>query len=238
LPEAAAPANLSRAVRSEETHVIDLYTWSTGNGRKVLFFLEETGLPYRLHMVDIHGDEQFKPEFLAISPNNKIPAIVDQDGPGGKPLSLFESGAILIYLAEKTGRFMPQDPAGRYRVIEWVLFQAANIGPMLGQTHHFRSKAREVIPYAIARYTDEATRLYRVLETRLDEAEYLAGDYSIADMMTYPWLRNPARDGQDIKDYPNIARWFKAIDTRPAVQRAHRIIEAAAEKHRSLQAAV
>ena len=218
--------------------MLDLYTWSTGNGRKILFFLEETGLPYRLHMVDINNGEQFQPEFLAICPNNKIPAIVDQDGPGGKPLSLFESGAILIYLAEKTGRFMPQDPAGRYRTIEWTLFQAANIGPLLGQAHHFRGKAKEKIPYAIKRYTDEATRLYRVVEKRLGEVEYLAGDYSIADMMTYPWLRGPDRHGQEMKDYPNIARWFKAIDTRPAVQRAHKIVEAAAEKHRALKAAV
>ena len=217
--------------------MIDLHTWSTGNGRKILFFLEETDLPYRLHMVDIHKGEQFRPDFLAISPNNKVPVIVDQDGPGGKPLSLFESGAILIYLAEKTGRFMPREEAGRYRVIEWVLFQAANIGPMLGQTHHFRGKVAEKIPYAIARYTDEATRLYRVLEKRLGEVAYLAGDYSIADMMTYPWLRNPARHGQDIKDYPNIARWFAAIDARPAVQRAHKIVEEAAEKHKELQAA-
>ncbi len=215
--------------------MIDVYTWTTGNGRKVPIFLEETGLPYRLHMIDIRNGEQFKPDFVAICPNSKIPAIVDQDGPGGKPFPLFESGAILIYLAEKTGQLMPADAAGRHRVIEWVMFQMANIGPLLGQAHHFRFKAPE-IPYAIKRYTDEATRLYKVLEKRLGEVAYLAGDYSIADISTYVWLRNPKNQGQSLDDYPNIKRWFSAIDARPAVQRAHKAVEEAAEKYQSLQA--
>lgn len=216
--------------------MIDVYTWTTGNGRKVPIFLEEAGLPYRLHMVDINKGAQFKPDFLKISPNNKIPAIVDQEGPGGKPFSLFESGAILIYLADKTGQFMAKDPAGRYRTIEWLMFQMANVGPLLGQTHHFRTKAPDNA-YGVKRYTDEATRIYRVIEKRLGEVEYLAGDYSIADMATYVWLRNPKGQGQDLKDYPNIARWFNAIHERPAVKRAHKAVEDAAEKSKALQAA-
>jgi GST-like protein len=216
--------------------VIDVYTWTTGNGRKVPIFLEETGLPYRLHMVDIHHREQFSPEFLALNPNNKIPAIIDQDGPGGKPLTLFESGAILIYLADKTGQFIPPDPVGRYKTIQWLMFQMANIGPLLGQTHHFRNKAPDNT-YGVERYTNEATRLYKVVDKRLGEAEFLAGDYSIADMATYVWLRNPKTDGQNIEDYPNIKRWFTAIDQRPAVQRAQKAIIEAAEKHQAMKKA-
>ena len=216
--------------------MIDVYTWITGNGRKIPIYLEETVLPYRLHMVDIHNGEQFKPDFLALNPNNKIPVIVDQDGPGGKPITLFESGAILIYLADKCGQLMPKDGAGRYHVMQWLMFQMANIGPLLGQAHHFRSKAPD-IPYAIKRYTDEATRLYRVMDKRLGEAEYLAGDYSIADIATYVWLRNPKNQGQDMNDYPNVKRWFDAVNARPAVQRAHKLVEEAGEKHRAMKKA-
>jgi len=217
--------------------VIDVYTWTTGNGRKVPIFLEETGTPYRLHMVDIHNGGQHTPEFIKLNPNRKIPAIIDQDGPGGKPITLFESGAILIYLADKVGQFIPQDPAGRYHTIEWVMFQMANVGPLLGQTHHFRSKAPHV-EYGVKRYTDEATRLWKVMDTRLGEVPYLAGDdYTIADMATYVWLRNPKNQGQDLDDYPNVKRWFIAIDARPAVKRAHKAVEDAAEKYKAMKKA-
>ena len=219
------------------TRVIDVYTWTTGNSRKIPIFLEETALPYRLHMVDIHNGEQFKPEFVAICPNSKVPAIVDQDGPGGKPLTLFESGAILIYLAEKTGQFMPRDGAMRYHVIQWVMFQMANIGPLFGQAHHFLDKTPTPIPYAIDRYVTEAARLYRVMDKRLGEAPYLAGDYSIADMATYVWLRSPKNQGQKLEDYPNVKRWFDAIHARPAVQRAHAAVEAAGKAYRAIRAA-
>ena len=217
--------------------MIDVYTWTTGNGRKIPIFLEEAGLAYRLHMVDVNNGEQWKPEFVAINPNSKIPAIIDEDGPGGKPMTLFESGAILIYLAEKTGKFIPKDPAGRYLTIQWVMFQMANIGPLLGQTHHFRAKAPDNT-YGVKRYTDEATRLWKVLDKRLGEAPYLAGtDYTIADMATYVWLRNPKNQGQSIDDYPNVKRWFDAIDARPAVKRAHQAVEEAAEKYKAMKKA-
>src|SRR4051812_35074063 len=175
--------------------MIDVYTWTTGNGRKIPIFLEETGLPYRLHMVNIRTGEQFKPEFVALCPNSKIPAIVDQDGPGGKPLTMFESGAILIYLGDKTGKLIGSDAAGRYHAIEWVMFQMANVGPLFGQANHFLNKTPEKIPYAIDRYSKEAKRITKVLEDRLGQAEYLAGDYSIADIATYVWLRNPKNEG-------------------------------------------
>jgi GST-like protein len=217
--------------------VIDVYTWTTGNSRKIPIFLEETSLPYRLHMVDIHKGEQFGPQFVAICPNSKVPAIIDQDGPGGKPLALFESGAILIYLADKTGRFMPKDGAGRYHVIEWVMFQMANVGPLFGQAHHFLDKTPEPIPYAVDRYVKEAARLYGVMEKRLGEVEYLAGDYSIADMTTYVWLRNPKHQGQKLEDYPNIKRWFGAIHARPAVQRAHQAVEEAGRRYVAMREA-
>jgi GST-like protein len=217
--------------------VIDVYTWTTGNGRKIPIFMEETDTPYRLIMVDIHNGEQHKPEFIKINPNSKIPAIVDHDGPGGKPLTLIESGAILIYLAEKVGQFMPKDPAGRYHTIEWTMFQMANVGPLLGQTHHFRGKASHV-EYGVKRYTDEATRLWKVMDKRLGESAHLAGnDYSIADMATYVWLRNPKGQGQNLDDYPNVKRWFSAIDARPAVQRAHKAVEDAAEKYKAMKKA-
>src|SRR5258708_21894640 len=168
--------------------MIDLYTWGTPNGRKVSIMLEETGLPYRVHKVDISKNEQFKPEFLALNPNSKIPAIVDQEGPGGKPLPLFESGAILIYLAEKTGKLLPTDPAARYTVLQWLMFQMGGVGPMFGQVHHFLRAAPEPVPYAIERYGKETRRLYGVLDVQLGKAAYLAGEYSIADIATYPWV--------------------------------------------------
>jgi GST-like protein len=211
--------------------MIDLYSWPTPNGHKVHIMLEEVGLPYRVHAVDIGAGEQFEPDFLAISPNNKIPAIVDQDGPGGQPYSLFESGAILLYLAEKTGKLLPQEPRSRYDVIQWLMFQMANVGPMLGQAHHFRHYAPEPIEYAINRYTNEASRLYGVIDRRLKDREYLAGgDYSIADIATFPWLRSWKRQGQNIEDYPNLKRWFEAIAARPAVQRGLQVL---ADRQRS-----
>lgn len=200
--------------------MIDLYTWSTPNGYKISIVLEELALPYQVHPIDIGKGDQFASDFLEISPNNKIPAIVDPDGPGGAPISVFESGAILIYLAEKTGRLLPSDPAGRYRTLEWLMFQMGGFGPMLGQAHHFRRYAPEPIPYAIDRYTNEATRLYRVLDKRLGEKAYLAGEeYTIADIACFPWARPHAWQGQSLDDYPNVKRWFAAIDARPAVQR-------------------
>jgi GST-like protein len=200
--------------------MLDVYFWTTPNGYKVTILLEELGLPYNVIPVHIGKGEQFTPEFLKISPNNKIPALVDHDAPGGKPLALFESGAIMMYLAEKSGwRFMPADLRRRYDVIQWLMFQMGGIGPMLGQAHHFRRYAKEPIPYAIERYTSEATRLYGVLDRRLGEAEYLAGEYSIADMSVYPWLRPYKWQGQDIAAWPNVQRWYNAVRARPAVQR-------------------
>jgi len=204
--------------------MIHAYSWRTPNGHKLHIMLEECALAYTLHPVDIGRGEQFAPEFLKISPNNKIPAIVDEEGPGGKPISLFESGAILIYFAEKTGQFLPRpdlDPGGRYAVLQWLMFQMAHIGPMLGQAHHFRLHAAEKHAYPIERYTREAGRLYRVLEKRLGESAYLAGpDLTIADFATFPWLRHPGRHGQSIDDFPNVWRWFDRIAERPAVRRA------------------
>jgi GSH-dependent disulfide-bond oxidoreductase len=205
--------------------MIQFYTWPTPNGFKVSIMLEEVGLAYNVVPIDIGKGDQFEADFLRISPNNKMPAIVDPDGPGGKPYSLFESGAILMYLAEKTGKFMPQEMAERYQVIQWLMFQMGGVGPMLGQTHHFRHYAPEPMPYAIDRYTNEAGRLYGVIDRRLGESEYLAGDYSIADMATFPWLRRPERQGQNIDDFPNLKRWFDAIANRPAVQRGVELLK-------------
>jgi len=199
--------------------MIDLYAWPTPNAYKVSIMLEETGTPYRVFPVDITKGDQFKADFLKMNPNNKMPVIVDSDGPDGQPITIFESGAILLYLAEKTGRFIPRDVRGRYAVTQWLMFQMASIGPMLGQVHHFRVYAPEPIPYAIERYTNEARRLYNVLDRRLGEVDYLAGDYSIADMAVFPWIRPYKRQGLDINDFPNLKRWFEAIDARPAVQR-------------------
>jgi GSH-dependent disulfide-bond oxidoreductase len=204
--------------------MIELYSWPTPNGHKVHIMLEECGLPYTVHAVDIGAGDQFKPEFLKISPNNKIPAIVDSDGPDGKPISLFESGAILVYLAGKTGRFLPADVRGRYVALQWLMFQMGGVGPMLGQAHHFRLYAPEKIEYAINRYTSEARRLYGVMDRRLGEVEYLAGDYSIADIATFPWTRSHANQGVDLADFPNVKRWYGAIDARPAVKRGVQVL--------------
>jgi GSH-dependent disulfide-bond oxidoreductase len=204
---------------------IDLYAWTTPNGYKISIMLEEVGLPYREIPIDIGVGDQFVPEFLEISPNNKIPAIIDPDGPGGSPISLFESGAILIYLAEKTGRFYGTNDRERYDVLQWLMFQMAGFGPMLGQAHHFRVYAPETIPYAVDRYTREANRLYGVMDRQLGKVEYLAGDYSIADMATFPWARSYERQGVDLAEYPNVRRWFDAINTRPAVQKGLELLK-------------
>jgi GST-like protein len=197
---------------------IDLYMWATPNGYKISIMLEEIGLPYRVIPVDIGKGEQFDPNFLRISPNNKIPAIVDPDGPDGKPFSVFESGAILIYLGEKTSRLFPRDPVGRARALEWLMVQVGGIGPMLGQAHHFRHYAKERHPYATERYTNETARLYGVLDRRLSTNDFLAGEeYSIADIATYPWIRRHDRHGQKLSDFPHVQRWFNTIDRRPAV---------------------
>jgi GST-like protein len=197
--------------------VIDLYTWSTPNGRKVSIMLEECALPYRVHPVNIGKGEQFTPEFLALNPNNRIPAIVDSEGPDGKPLPLFESGAILIYLAEKTGKLMPRDPRTRLICLQWLMFQMGGVGPMFGQAHHFIRNAKEQVPYAIKRYTEETRRLYGVLQKRLSEAEYLADEYSIADIATFPWVARFEWHKVDLADFPAVKRWFDVIAARPAV---------------------
>lgn len=200
--------------------MIDLYTWPTPNGHKIHIMLEECALPYRAHAVNIGAGEQFTPAFLEISPNNKIPAMVDSEGPDGAPISLFESGAMLIYLAGKTGRFMPEDTRAKYEVLQWLMFQMGGVGPMLGQTHHFRTYAPEKIEYAINRYSNEAKRLYGVINKRLSTSAYLGGaQYSIADMATFPWLRNWKNQGIELSDYPHLERWFNKIGQRPAVVR-------------------
>ena len=211
---------------------IDLYYWPTPNGWKVSIFLEEAGVPYNVVPVDITTGDQFEPSFLEISPNNKIPAIVDHDGPGGEQISLFESGAILIYLAEKTGRFYPESPRERYGVLQWLMFQMGSVGPMLGQNHHFRQYAPEGIPYAVNRYTNEAARLYEVMDRRLSEVEYFAGDYSIVDMAIYPWVVPHERQGQKMEDFPNLRRWYESVGARPAVRRA---LEVGEELRRPLE---
>lgn len=199
---------------------IELYYWPTPNGWKVSILLEELELPYNVVPVNIAAGDQFEPEFLEISPNNKMPAIVDPEGLAGEPISLFESGAILMYLAEKTGRFMVPSLRGRYEMLQWLMFQMGGVGPMLGQAHHFRQYAPEEIPYAIERYTTEAARLYGVLDRRLDKAEYVAGDeYTIADIAIYPWIVPHERQGQRMEDFPNLNRWFEAVRSRPAVGR-------------------
>ena len=205
--------------------MIDVFSWPTPNGHKVHIMLEECGLPYRAIPVDIGKGDQFKPEFLAISPNNKIPAITDPQGPDGKPVSLFESGAILVYLAGKTGRLLGDTDRRRYEVLQWVMFQMGGVGPMLGQNHHFRQYAPEKLPYAIDRYTNEAKRLYGVIDRRLAASRWLGGDeYSIADIATWPWLRNWKNQGIELADYPHLSRWFHAIEDRPAVQRGVKVL--------------
>lgn len=199
--------------------MIQLYTFGTPNGRKASIALEELGLAYAVHSIDITKGDQFTPAFLAINPNGKIPAIVDPDGPDGKPMSVFESGAILIYLAEKTGRFLPKDGRGRSVTLQWLMLQMGGVGPMFGQAHHFRRFAPEQIPYAVERYTKETRRLYGVLDARLAQVPYLAGDYSIADMATYPWTARHAWQGVDLAEFAHVKRWYDAIAARPAVAR-------------------
>ncbi len=210
--------------------MIDLYTWPTPNGHKVHIMLEETGIPYRVHPINIGAGEQFAPEFLKISPNNKMPAMVDPDGPGGKPLSMFESGAMLIYLASKSGRFLPEDLAKKWSTLSWLMFQMGGVGPMLGQAHHFLGYAPEKIPYAMDRYRNEANRLYGVIDRQLKDSAYIACDeYTIADMAIVPWLRFPERQGVNADEYPRLKKWRDAILERPAVKRA---LEILAERRR------
>jgi GST-like protein len=198
--------------------LIDLYTWTTPNGRKASIMLEETGLPYRVHPIDIGKGEQFTPEFLSINPNNRIPAIVDQDGPDGRPFKLFESGAILLYLAWKTERFLPRRPTEQFEVIQWLMFQMGGVGPMFGQAHHFLRAAPEPVPYAIERYTRETRRLYKVLDGHLANRDYLASDYSVADIATYPWVARYEWHKVDLNEFPAVKRWFDRVGARPAVQ--------------------
>ena len=208
--------------------MIDLYYWATPNGHKITVALEEMGLPYTVHPVDIGKGEQFRPEFLAIAPNNRIPAIVDTaPAGGGAPVPLFESGAILLYLAEKTGRFIPPDLRGRAEVLQWLFWQMGGLGPMAGQNGHFNIYAPEKVPYAIERYTRETGRLYGVMNKRLQDRGYLAGGYSIADMASYPWIVPHANHRQDLDDFPHLKRWFAAIAARPAVIRAYEGVAAA-----------
>jgi GST-like protein len=207
--------------------MIDLHYWPTPNGHKITLFLEETGLPYRIVPVDIGRGEQFKPDFLEIAPNNRMPAIVDQDPPGGGgPVSVFESGAILLYLAEKTGQFIPRDLRGRVETLQWLFWQIGGLGPMAGQNHHFRNYADDKLPYAIDRYVNETNRLYGVLDKRLTDRRFVAGDaYTIADMASYPWTRGWEGQGQNIDDFPNVRRWQGAIAARPATVRAYALTD-------------
>ncbi|MEM7252349.1 MAG: glutathione binding-like protein [Pseudomonadota bacterium] len=199
--------------------MIDLYTWKTSNGRKATIMLEECGLEYNIHPIDISKDDQFTPEFIAINPNSKIPAIIDQEGPDGTPYTVIESGAILMYLAEKSGKFMPSDSAARYEVIQWLMFQMGGIGPIFGQVHHFLRAAKEKVPYGIQRYGTECRRLYGVLNARLEGREYLAGDVSIADFATLPWVSRFDWQEVDLSEYPHVKRWFDTMMARPALAR-------------------
>ena len=208
--------------------MIEVYSWPTPNGHKVHIMLEECRLAYRVHPVDIGAGDQFEPDFLAISPNNKIPAITDPDGPDGEPISLFESGAILLYLAGKTGKLLPADVAAKYEVLQWLMFQMGGVGPMLGQAHHFRIYAPEKIGYAIDRYTNEAKRLYSVINKRLAHSTYIGGrEYSIADIAVFPWLRSWKNQGVDMGDYPHLKGWFDEVAKRPAVQRGVEVLAGA-----------
>jgi GST-like protein len=201
---------------------LDLYYWTTPNGHKVTIFLEEAGLPYNLHPIDINKGDQFTPEFLAISPNNRIPALVDSTpNDESEPLSVFESGAVLEYLADKTGSFLPQSGAARYKVLEWLYWQMGGLGPMAGQNHHFTQYAPEEVPYAINRYVNETARLYGVLDKQLANKDFITGEYSIADMASYPWVRSHDKQGQNLNDFPNIKAWFERISARPAVIEAY-----------------
>jgi GSH-dependent disulfide-bond oxidoreductase len=205
--------------------MLQLYSWPTPNGHKIHIMLEECGLPYKAIPINIGTGDQFKPDFLKISPNNKIPALWDPNGPDGKPISLFESGAILIYLTAKTGKFMPKSDRDKYEVLQWLMFQMGGVGPMLGQNHHFRIYAPEKLPYAIDRYTNEAKRIYGVIDKQLAGNAFIAGKtYSIADMAIYPWLRNWKNQGIELTDYPHLKKWFDALETRPAVQRGCQVL--------------
>lgn len=200
--------------------MLDVFSWATSNGHKVHIMLEECALPYTLKPVNIGAGEQFSPQFLALSPNNKIPAIHDNEGPDGEPIVIFESGAILVYLASKTGKFMPSDERGRYQVLQWLMFQMSAVGPMLGQAHHFRKFAPEKLEYAIDRYINEARRIYGVLDRQLQSSPYIATDaYTIADIATLPWIRNGETLGILLAEYPHVMRWFDGVSNRPAVQR-------------------
>jgi GST-like protein len=201
------------------TKPIDLYYWPTPNGFKITIMLEECGLPYKLVPVNISEGDQFKPEFLKISPNNKMPALVDHDGPDKKPISVFESGAILLYLARKTGKFFPADERSRTLVEQWLFWQMASLGPMLGQTHHFLHYAPEQLPYAINRYTNETKRLYGVLDKQLTGRDFIAGDYSIADMACFPWINSWEKQAVELGDFPNVKKWFERLSARPAVKK-------------------
>ena len=205
--------------------MIELYYWPTPNGHKIPIMLEETGLPYEVHPVNMLRGEQFEPDFLKISPNNKIPAIVDRDGPGGEPMAVFESGAILQYLAEKTGQFMPAEARGKYQVLQWLNFQVASVGPMFGQCGHFLGYAPEKIPYAIDRYRNETLRLYGVMDRRLADVPYLAGEYSIADMATYPWVHVRWFHEIDIDEFSHVKRWYETVGERPAVKAGCALLE-------------
>jgi len=208
-----------------EVAEIEVYSWPTPNGHKVHVMLEECGLPYRAIPVDIGKGHQFAPQFLRISPNNKIPAIVDPQGPDGEPVSLFESGAILLYLAGKTGRFLPRGDREKYEVLQWLMFQVGGVGPMLGQAHHFRIYAPEKVPYAIDRYSNEARRLYGVMDRRLSDSPWLGGsEYSIADIATFPWVRSWQNQGIVLEDYPHVRHWFDTIAARPAVKRGVQVL--------------
>ncbi|MCB8880773.1 glutathione S-transferase N-terminal domain-containing protein [Acidisoma cellulosilytica] len=206
--------------------MIDLYYWTTPNGHKVSLFLEEAGLEYRIHPINIGKDEQFQPHFLKIAPNNRIPAIVDQaPAGGGAPISIFESGAILLYLAEKTGKFIASDLRDRVATLEWLFWQMGGLGPMAGQNHHFNHAAPEKIPYAMNRYIKETGRLYGVLDRRLADWDFLAGDYSIADMACYPWVVSHARQSLSLEDFPHVKRWYETIKARPATERAYALVQ-------------
>ncbi len=202
--------------------MIELYTWGTPNGKKASVMLEEVGLPYNVHPIRIMDGDQFKPDYLAINPNSKIPAITDTDGPGGKPINIIESGAILIYLAEKTGKLLSRDPVARIEAIEWLMFQMGGVGPMFGQAHHFLRQVKDN-PYGAERYSKETRRLYGVIDTRLGKVDYLAGEYSIADVATFPWVARHEWHQVELTDFPNVKRWYDAIDARPAVQHGMKV---------------
>ncbi|PJK29843.1 glutathione binding-like protein [Minwuia thermotolerans] len=204
--------------------MIELYTWGTPNGRKVSVMLEECGLDYQVYPVNIAKDEQFDPDFLKISPNNKIPAIVDSEGPDGEPISVFETGAILIYLAKKTGKFLPAEPRAFHETMQWLMWQMGGVGPMMGQAHHFRRFAPEKIPYAIDRYTNETARLYGVLDKRVADRDWLAaGEYTIADIATFPWIARHEWQGMKLEDFPNLKRWYDRIWSRDAVKKGFEV---------------